>query len=124
MSRPCREPQVHPSRSRDAAAGHLVGSLLRTRGLSTVTFTAADLAVILPTHKRWPILRRTLAALAAQTVSGFSVTVVVDGRDMEVPEELGAGLDRFARVVQDHAGPGAARNHAVRLTTEPLVLFL
>jgi GT2 family glycosyltransferase len=88
-----------------------------------MTFTAADLAVIIPTHKRWPILRQTLAALAAQSEQGFSTTVVVDGRDFPVPDDLaaGAGVDV---VVQDHGGPGAARNNGVRLTTQPLVLFL
>ena len=80
--------------------------------------TPGDLAVVIPTRDRWPVLRRTLDALAAQSVSGFETIVVVDGSDQHVP----AGLD--ARViVKEHGGPGAARNAGVAATARPLVLF-
>lgn len=78
-----------------------------------------DLAVVIPTLGRWPILRRTLAALREQTVNGFETIVVVDG-DPEVPDDLQA--DRIER--QPHRGPGAARNLGVAATGRPLVLFL
>ncbi len=81
--------------------------------------TPGDLAVVIPTLGRWPILRRTLGALRAQTVSGFEVVVVVDG-DREVPADLQVG--RLER--QPHRGPGAARNVGVAATRRPLVLFL
>ena len=80
---------------------------------------AADLAVVIPTRDRWPILRRTLTALAAQSVRGFEVVVVVDGEDQEVP-----ALPEARVVVQSHAGPGAARNAGARATDRPLLLFL
>lgn len=84
------------------------------------SLSAADLAVVVPTRDRWPILRRTLAGLAGQTASGFVVVVVVDGRDQQVPADLGA-----ARVlVVDRGGPGAARNAGVAAAERPLVLFL
>jgi GT2 family glycosyltransferase len=79
----------------------------------------SDLAVVIPTRDRWDILARTLDALAAQTVVGFEVVVVVDGTD-QAPPDLGP-----ARVLtKDHGGPGAARNFGASRTDRPLLLFL
>jgi GT2 family glycosyltransferase len=80
---------------------------------------APDLAVIIPTRRRAEILRRTLAALKSQTVTGFETIVVFDGRDQEVFDPDGGRV-----LVKDGAGPGAARNAGVRATDRPLVLFL
>ncbi|MGH2760584.1 MAG: glycosyltransferase [Actinomycetota bacterium] len=78
-----------------------------------------DLAVIIPTRDRWPIVRRTLDALKGQSAGGFEVIVVVDGLDQQVPD-LGD-----ARVIEtEHGGPGGARNLGARSTNRPLVLFL
>lgn len=85
-----------------------------------MTFSAADLAVVIPTRDRWDVLARTLRGLRAQTVHGFSIVVVVDGLDQHAPE-LGPGVDV---VVKAHAGPGAARNAGIRATPCPLVLLL
>jgi GT2 family glycosyltransferase len=81
--------------------------------------TAADVTVIIPTRNRWDILRRTLDALAQQTVQGFDVIVVVDGTDQQPPELAPARV-----VEKEHGGPGAARNFGVAHTDRPLVLFL
>ena len=56
------------------------------------TFTPHDLTVIIPTHGRPDILRRTLDGLAAQTVHGFDVVVVVDGTDQPVPPSATAPI--------------------------------
>ncbi|HEY1636130.1 MAG TPA: glycosyltransferase [Acidimicrobiales bacterium] len=80
---------------------------------------ATDLSVIIPTRDRWSILGRTLEALGRQTVSGFETIVVVDGTDQRPP-----ALGDVRIVVQDHRGPGAARNTGVRATDRSLVLFL
>jgi GT2 family glycosyltransferase len=80
---------------------------------------ATDLAVIIPTRDRWSILARTLDALRRQTVQGFEIIVVIDGRD-QCPPPLGD----LTTLTQDHAGPGAARNTGVQATKRPLVLFL
>lgn len=81
---------------------------------------ASDLTVIIPTRDRWPILRRTLDALARQTTPGFGVVVVVDGEDQTVPQ-----LPADVRVVQvAHGGPGRARNIGVASCETPLVAFL
>jgi GT2 family glycosyltransferase len=84
---------------------------------------AADLTVIIPTRDRWPILARTLEALAAQTEQGFDTIVVVDGTEQPVPPEL--ERNQAVRVVGNaRQGPGAARNLGARLTDRPLLLFL
>jgi GT2 family glycosyltransferase len=83
-------------------------------------FSTADLSIVIPTRRRWDILRRTLDALRAQTVSGFEVIVVVDGTDDEPPPELSD-----ARVLQqEHAGPGVARNRGVEASQRKLVMFI
>jgi GT2 family glycosyltransferase/2-polyprenyl-3-methyl-5-hydroxy-6-metoxy-1,4-benzoquinol methylase len=80
---------------------------------------AADLAVIIPTRDRWDILGRTLAALAAQSVTGFETVVVVDGSDQHPPPLEGVWV-----ITKEHGGPGAARNHAARQVDKELLLFL
>jgi GT2 family glycosyltransferase/SAM-dependent methyltransferase len=84
-----------------------------------MSFTAADLTVVIPTRARPDILRRQMDALARQTVTGFDVIVVVDGIDQPSPEVRGARI-----LSKEHGGPGAARNFGVRAATTPLVLFL
>lgn len=81
---------------------------------------AADLTVVIPTHRRWDVLARTLQALQEQTVTGFEVVVVVDGQDHDVPDALPA--DRV--LVQPQSGPGVARNTGAAASTRPLLLFL
>ena len=82
--------------------------------------TAADLAVVIPTRRRWDILALTLAALRAQTEQGFETIVVVDGdEDEAVPSLPGVRVLR-----QEHAGPGVARNRGAAQTERPLLLFL
>lgn len=84
---------------------------------------AAELAVVIPTRGRWPILSRTLEALGAQSVSGFETIVVVDGTDQRVPSWL-RERPRTRVLEQPHGGPGAARNLAVSQTDRRLILFL
>jgi glycosyltransferase involved in cell wall biosynthesis len=81
---------------------------------------AVDLAVVIPTRERWGILALTLAALRAQTQTGFETIVVVDGADQE-PPELG---DDVRVLQQERGGPGVARNHGVEATDRALVLFI
>jgi GT2 family glycosyltransferase len=84
-----------------------------------VSFAAADLAIVIPTHGRPDTLRRTLAALDAQTERGFETIVVVDGEDEEAPSLSGVRV-----LQQEHAGPGAARNRGAASTDRPLILFI
>jgi GT2 family glycosyltransferase len=80
---------------------------------------AGALTVVIPTRDRWPILRRTLDALAQQTVAGFDVVVSVDGGDVTVPD-----LQPARVVVQRTGGSGAARNAGVAEVRTPLMLLL
>ncbi|HET6793773.1 MAG TPA: glycosyltransferase [Acidimicrobiales bacterium] len=83
----------------------------------------ADLTVVVPTRRRWQTMWRTLAALGAQTVSGFELVIVVDGEDDPCPFE--SELPSFARLlVVPHGGPGLARNRGAAATDRPLLLFL
>jgi GT2 family glycosyltransferase len=84
-----------------------------------VSFSAADLSIVIPTRRRWDTLRLTLSALAGQTEQGFEVIVVADGMDQEVPPGLGARV-----VQQEHGGPGVARNLGVASSERPLVMFI
>ncbi|MDQ6775805.1 MAG: glycosyltransferase [Actinomycetota bacterium] len=68
-------------------------------------------------------MQRTLAALQAQTVQGFETIVVCDGADQHVPAAI-SRLPGVRILVQEQAGPGAARNLAVRESARSLVLFL
>jgi GT2 family glycosyltransferase len=81
--------------------------------------SAGDLSIIIPTRRRWGILRRTLAALEAQTAQGFETIVVADGTDQDVPELPGVRV-----LQQEHAGPGVARNRGVRESHRRLVMFI
>ncbi|HWF25674.1 MAG TPA: glycosyltransferase [Solirubrobacteraceae bacterium] len=79
------------------------------------------MTVAIPTRDRWNILQRTLAALKTQTVQGFETIVVVDGTDQRPP----AAVHDQARVlIQEQAGPGAARNRAASASGRTLLLFL
>ena len=84
-----------------------------------MTFAADSLSVVIPTRRRPSTLRRTLDALAAQTEQGFEVIVVADGADQAVPDVPGARV-----IMQEHAGPGVARNRGVAASERPLVLFI
>lgn len=85
-------------------------------------YRSEDLSVIIPTRQRWEVLERCLDALTAQTVTGFEVIVVADGRDQH--PDLGLHADRTTLLVQDHAGPGVARNLGAAHSSRPLLLLM
>jgi GT2 family glycosyltransferase len=80
---------------------------------------ATDVSVVIPTRRRWEILRLTLDALQSQTVQGFETIIVADGMDQRVPDLPGVRL-----VQQEHSGPGVARNRGVHETARQLVVFI
>lgn len=82
-------------------------------------FTAADLAIVIPTRERWDILDRTLSSLSEQTVTGFESIVVVDGTDQDPPP---LAVSRV--LAKRRAGPAAARNAGARTTERPLIMFI
>ncbi len=87
-----------------------------------------ELSIIIPTRDRCDPLRRTLDALALQTVpaAAFEVIVVADGcRDNTAPHVRSLDLPFALRVVEQPAtGAAAARNRGADRATAPILLFL
>ena len=82
--------------------------------------------VIVPTHKRPELLRRTLQSLAAQTYKQFSV-IIVDDAASHIPPfaELLALQGRYTHIIRSGvAGPAESRNMALSLVQSTYVMFL
>jgi hypothetical protein len=92
--------------------------------------TYTSVSVIVPTYNRWPMLRDTLEALAAQTYRDFEVIVVDDGSSDGTWEELqawqrdNAGRVKLVPLHQENLKPGRARNLGLRHASGDLVLFI
>mgnify|MGYP001175359696 CR=1 FL=1 len=85
-------------------------------------------SIIIPTHNRQSILRKTLDSLAGQTypAAQLEVIVVLDGCSDDTHEMLRSYSAPFSlRIIeQDHRGPGAARNLGAQLAKGELLIFL
>ena len=89
---------------------------------------AVGISVVIPTYQRCASLRRTLEALARQTIAPteYEVIVAIDGSD-DGTKEMVAGFDapyRLASVWQPNRGRAAARNAGIRVARGDLVVFL
>ena len=92
-----------------------------------------DISVVIPTRNRWPMLERTLRALAEQEPAGLQVEVVVvdngssDG-SWERLERAAAGDDgqpfSLRALREPVAGAGPARNAGLVAASSDVVLFL
>lgn len=85
------------------------------------------LSVIIPTHRRSFILKRTLEHIAAQTtVRELEVIVVSDGEDAQARAMCEQACWDFPLRYEEipKAHQGVARNHGVRLATGDIVLFI
>ncbi|MEA1676435.1 glycosyltransferase family 2 protein [Nitrospirillum sp. BR 11163] len=85
-------------------------------------------SVIVPTHKRAPLLRRTLASINAQRegVGGVEILVVSDATDGDtdaVCAELLTPADMYVRR-NGAPGPSASRNMGLSLAKGSYILFL
>jgi glycosyltransferase involved in cell wall biosynthesis len=82
--------------------------------------------VIVPTHQRPELLRRTLQSLVAQTYPHFTVIIVDDAASHIPPyEELLALQGRYTYIIRSGvAGPAESRNMALALVGADYVLFL
>lgn len=83
-------------------------------------------SIIIPTHNRPILLRRTLQSLIAQTFRDFQVIVVDDSPQYVPPyEELNALAGRYTYVIRSgKPGPAGSRNLALKLVDSEYVLFL
>jgi GT2 family glycosyltransferase len=91
------------------------------------THRRISVAIVIPTHNRSSLLARTLEALAAVDYPAKSAVVVVDdGSDPDHAAANQTAASRFgARYLQQpNAGPAAARNRGVAVTSSELVAFL
>ncbi len=85
------------------------------------------LSIIIPTHKRADILRRTLEHVEAQTIKDeLEVIVVSDGHDEKTAEFMNHHTwqvpVKFIEIPKSHQG--AARNKGVSMAKAPLALFI
>ena len=81
-------------------------------------------SVIVPTYNRATYIARAVNSILSQTYRDFEVIVVDDGSTDHTRQVLAAYGDRVRYVFQDNAGPGAARNHGIRLSTGQYLAFL
>jgi glycosyltransferase involved in cell wall biosynthesis len=89
--------------------------------------TERELSVVIPTYRRSAKLKTLMEGIARTPADheAFEVVVVVDGRD-EAPLATAEALPdsiRFIGLTKEHAGPAAARNHALEQATGRWVLF-
>lgn len=87
------------------------------------------IAVVICTHNRAKLLRRTLASVAAQTipVAEREIVLVDDGSTDDTRAaavEFAEHVTGFTAIHQANAGLGAARNAGWRATRAPIVAFL
>lgn len=88
-----------------------------------------SISLIIPTHNKLALLRRTLASLERQTIpfAGFEVVVIDDGCTDETPAYLAGYTGPLKlRGVRNPANRGraAARNAGLRVAGGELVVFL
>lgn len=87
------------------------------------------LSVLITTFRRWNVLEKTLDALRQQSFEGLQVLVMDDGSGDDTWENLQRYRDehpefRLTVASQENTGQGPARNHALEMVEEALVLFL
>jgi glycosyltransferase involved in cell wall biosynthesis len=85
-------------------------------------------SIIIPTYNYARYLPRALDSILDQTGEDYEIVVVDDGSTDHTAEvirgyQAKAGCP-ITYVFQENRGPSAARNHGVRLSTAPYLLFL
>ncbi|MEO1400865.1 MAG: glycosyltransferase family A protein [Cyanobacteria bacterium J06635_1] len=114
---------------------------LQTRAVSSRANHQANpqVSVVVPLYNKAAYIARTLRSILAQTVSPLEVIVINDGSQDEGPAivqqlaetqkqdkgEVNRESEIQIRLVhQENAGPGAARNHGLRLAQGSHIAFL
>ncbi len=81
-------------------------------------------SVVIPTFNRAGVVARAIDSVLGQTYCPVEVVVVDDGSTDDTAKVLRAYGDAIVPVVQDNAGPSAARNRGVRESRGELIAFL
>ena len=85
-------------------------------------------SIIIPTYNYAEYLPRALDSIFVQTAGDYEIVVVDDGSTDSTAEVIRAYQAKAAcpltYVFQKNQGPSAARNHGVRVSTAPFLLFL
>lgn len=82
-------------------------------------------AIIIPLYNKARYITRALNSVLAQTYPHFEVLVIDDGSTDSGPELVSRYDDpRLRLILQDNAGPGAARNRGIWESQAPLLAFL
>lgn len=74
-----------------------------------------SVSVVIPAYNSAGCIRRAIDSALAQTTPPLEVIVVDDGSRDETGEVVGAYPEPVRLVRQENGGPGAARNHGVRM---------
>ncbi len=83
-----------------------------------------QVSVIIPTYNRARYIARAVESVLSQTYRDFEIIVVDDGSSDNTPQVLERYADRIRYVFQENAGPGAARNLGIRVSTGEYLAFL
>jgi len=87
--------------------------------------TAPLFSIVIPTYNRADAVVQTLNGIFAQTFSDFEVIVVDDGSSDDTQVTLKAITDpRLRTLLQDNAGPAAARNRGMDAAKGQYVAFI
>lgn len=81
-------------------------------------------SIIIPTFNRAGVVTRAIDSVLGQTYRPVEVLVVDDGSTDGTPEVLKSYGDAIVTIVQDNAGPAAARNRGIRESKGDFIAFL
>lgn len=81
-------------------------------------------SVIIPTHNRWPSLRKTLDSVVLQTEADFEVILVDDGSTDATAQEVRNHYPTVKLIKKIHEGPSSARNAGIKYSSGEWIAFL
>jgi glycosyltransferase involved in cell wall biosynthesis len=84
----------------------------------------AQVAVVIPTYNCARYLARALDSVTKQTYRNFQIIVIDDGSTDNTDEIVGHYSSQCVFEKQVHAGPAAARNRGIRISSNPYIAFL
>ena len=110
---------------------HLEGAaydaaVMRATTLRDQAITGSLVSVIVPVFNEPDLALRAFVSVQAQTHRNLQIILIDDGStaSLDALREAVAAEPRAQIVRQDNAGPGAARNHGVRLARGEYIAFL